>query len=114
MRGVEADDEDGDHTWRIAWELTDRASRGSSREQGAGSRAGRAASQQHLQDPRVAAARLFSRRAGLVAARLKPLSSRHARCAGGAAMNADLQALAAMLHDVSQEAGSIARRLAPE
>ena len=29
-------------------------------------------------------------------------------------MNPDLQALAAMLHTVSQEAGSIARRLAPE
>jgi hypothetical protein len=29
-------------------------------------------------------------------------------------MNADLRALAAMLHTVSQEAGSIARRLGPE
>jgi hypothetical protein len=29
-------------------------------------------------------------------------------------MNADLRALAAMLHTISQEAGSIARRLAPE
>src|SRR6267154_1927160 len=86
-------------------DLTDGESRGFGRKQGAGSRAGRRVAATPS-DPRVAAAPLFSRRAGLVAAQLEPLSSRHAGCAGGAAMNPDLRALAAMLHTVSQEAGS--------
>ena len=52
-------------------ELTDGESRGFGREQGAGSRAGRSVAATPS-DPRVAAAPLFSRRAGLVAARLNP------------------------------------------
>ena len=52
-------------------DLTDGESRGFGREQGAGSRAGRRVAATPS-DPRVAAAPLFSRRAGLVAARLDP------------------------------------------